>query len=54
MASKYSTVETLRQQYLFVPAKYKDCYLTFLLTGALAGAGAGWRGRGLVTDGGRV
>jgi ATP-dependent RNA helicase DDX47/RRP3 len=33
VASKYSTVETLRQQYMFVPAKHKDCYLTFLLTG---------------------
>jgi ATP-dependent RNA helicase DDX47/RRP3 len=31
VASKYSTVDTLRQQYLFVPAKYKDCYLTFVL-----------------------
>jgi ATP-dependent RNA helicase DDX47/RRP3 len=31
VASKYSTVDTLRQQYLFVPAKYKDCYLTFIL-----------------------
>lgn len=37
VASKYSTVDTLRQQYLFVPAKYKDCYLTFLLT-ELAGS----------------
>ena len=33
VASKYSTVDTLRQQYMFVPAKYKDCYLTFVLTG---------------------
>ena len=32
VASKYSTVDTLRQQYMFVPAKYKDCYLAFLLT----------------------
>ena len=32
VASKYSTVDTLRQQYLFVPAKYKDCYLIYLLT----------------------
>lgn len=32
VAAKYSTVETLRQQYMFIPAKYKDCYLTFLLT----------------------
>jgi len=32
VASKYSTVNTLRQQYIFVPAKYKDCYLAFLLT----------------------
>lgn len=44
VASKYSTVDTLRQQYMFVPAKYKDCYLTFLLTGeaaAVAGRAAG-------------
>ena len=25
VAQKYSTVDTLRQQYLFVPAKYKVC-----------------------------
>ncbi|PIA63058.1 hypothetical protein AQUCO_00200826v1, partial [Aquilegia coerulea] len=31
-ASKYSTVDTLKQQYRFVPAKYKDCYLVFILT----------------------
>ncbi len=31
MAAKYSTVETLRQQYCFVPAKHKDCYLAFVL-----------------------
>ena len=37
VAGKYSTVDTLRQQYMFVPAKYKDCYLTFLLT-ELAGS----------------
>lgn len=37
VASKYSTVDTLRQQYMFVPAKYKDCYLIFLLN-ELAGA----------------
>lgn len=33
VASKYSTVDTLRQQYLFIPAKYKDCYLAYVLTG---------------------
>lgn len=32
VASKYTTVDTLRQQYLFVPAKYKDCYFIYLLT----------------------
>ncbi|KAL4442077.1 hypothetical protein ABPG77_011338 [Micractinium sp. CCAP 211/92] len=37
VASKYSTVETLRQQYMFVPAKHKDCYLAFVLT-ELAGS----------------
>ncbi|OVA19104.1 Helicase [Macleaya cordata] len=31
-ASKYSTVDTLKQQYRFVPAKYKDCYLVFILS----------------------
>ncbi|WOK94749.1 DEAD-box ATP-dependent RNA helicase 10 [Canna indica] len=31
-ASKYSTVDTLKQQFLFVPAKYKDCYLVYILT----------------------
>ncbi|KAL3833417.1 hypothetical protein ACJIZ3_008153 [Penstemon smallii] len=30
--SKYSTVDTLKQQYRFVPAKYKDCYLVYILT----------------------
>jgi ATP-dependent RNA helicase DDX47/RRP3 len=24
-------VDTLRQQYLFLPAKFKDCYLAFVL-----------------------
>lgn len=37
IASKYTTVDTLRQQYLFVPAKYKDCYLAYVLT-ELAGS----------------
>lgn len=31
VAHKYSTVDTLRQQYVFIPAKYKDCYLAFVL-----------------------
>ncbi|RVX11479.1 DEAD-box ATP-dependent RNA helicase 10 [Vitis vinifera] len=31
-ASKYSTVDTLKQQYRFVPAKYKECYLVYILT----------------------
>lgn len=31
VAQKYSTVDTLRQQYLFIPAKYKDCYLAYIL-----------------------
>ncbi|KAI3502271.1 hypothetical protein L1887_30304 [Cichorium endivia] len=30
-ASKYSTVDTLKQQFRFVPAKYKDCYLLYIL-----------------------
>ncbi|XP_019078636.1 DEAD-box ATP-dependent RNA helicase 10 isoform X3 [Vitis vinifera] len=32
VASKYSTVDTLKQQYRFVPAKYKECYLVYILT----------------------
>lgn len=31
-ASKYSTVDTLKQQFRFIPAKYKDCYLVYILT----------------------
>ncbi|KAK6941370.1 DEAD/DEAH box helicase domain [Dillenia turbinata] len=31
-ASKYSTVDTLKQQYRLVPAKYKDCYLIYILS----------------------
>ena len=31
VSSKYQTVKTLVQQYLFIPAKYKDCYLAFIL-----------------------
>lgn len=30
--TKYKTVETLEQQYLFRPAKYKETYLVYLLT----------------------
>ncbi|MFS7980155.1 putative RNA helicase [Helianthus anomalus] len=30
-SSKYSTVDTLKQQYRFVPAKYKNCYLVYIL-----------------------
>ncbi|KAK3148538.1 hypothetical protein QOZ80_3BG0296300 [Eleusine coracana subsp. coracana] len=30
-ASKYSTVDTLKQVFYFVPADYKDCYLVHLL-----------------------
>lgn len=37
VAHKYSTVDTLRQQYMFVPAKHKDCYLVYALT-ELAGS----------------
>ncbi|CEG39695.1 dead deah box rna [Plasmopara halstedii] len=28
---KFATPETLKQHYLFIPAKYKDCYLAYLL-----------------------
>lgn len=31
VSSKYATVKTLKQQYLFIPAKHKDCYLAFVL-----------------------
>ncbi|KAL6660000.1 hypothetical protein ACP70R_002122 [Stipagrostis hirtigluma subsp. patula] len=31
VASKYSTVDTLRQEFYFVPADYKDCYLINVL-----------------------
>jgi hypothetical protein len=44
VATKYSTVDTLRQQYIFMPAKYKDCYLAYVLTGGR------WAGRGLVLE----
>ena len=39
VSSKYATVSTLIQNYLFVPAKLKDTYLTFLLND-LSGATA--------------
>jgi len=28
---RYQTVSTLTQNYIFIPAKFKDCYLTYLL-----------------------
>lgn len=31
VSSKYQTVHSLVQQYCFIPAKYKDCYLAFVL-----------------------
>jgi len=31
VSSKYSTVNTLKQQYIFMPAKYKECYLAYVL-----------------------
>jgi ATP-dependent RNA helicase DDX47/RRP3 len=31
VSSKYSTVDTLLQYYIFLPAKLKDCYLVWLL-----------------------
>lgn len=31
MAHKFSTPKTLVQQYLFIPAKHKDCYLAYVL-----------------------
>jgi len=32
VSSKYQTVDTLVQQYLFIPHKYKECYLVSILT----------------------
>ena len=29
--TKYKTVDTLEQSYLFRPAKYKECYLVYLV-----------------------
>jgi len=31
VSNKFQTPRTLVQQYLFIPAKYKDCYLAYLL-----------------------
>jgi ATP-dependent RNA helicase DDX47/RRP3 len=31
VSKKYQTVEKLKQQYMFLPAKYKDCYLAWLV-----------------------
>lgn len=50
VAHKYSTVDTLRQQYIFVPAKHKDCYLTFILN-ELSGSTTMVRGRSYVARG---
>eukprot|EP00912_Choanoflagellata_sp_UC4_P001811 UC4_evm1s1162 len=29
--SKYKTVDSLKQRYIFIPQKYKDCYLAYIL-----------------------
>ena len=31
VSAKYSTVDSLKQEYLFIPAKFKDCYLVYIL-----------------------
>ncbi|EDO33593.1 predicted protein [Nematostella vectensis] len=31
VATKYQTVEKLQQSYLFIPSKFKDCYLVYVL-----------------------
>ena len=31
VSNKYQTVSTLVQNYIFIPSKYKDCYLTYVL-----------------------
>ena len=30
VSAKYSTVDSLKQNYLFIPAKHKDCYVNYL------------------------
>lgn len=35
--SKYQTVKTLIQNYVFIPAKHKDCYLVYLLSEEFSG-----------------
>eukprot|EP01132_Coremiostelium_polycephalum_P002780 gene2780-3455_t len=32
VATKYTTVDTLQQQYIFIPHKFKECYLVYILT----------------------
>jgi ATP-dependent RNA helicase DDX47/RRP3 len=36
--SKYQTVKTLIQNYVFVPAKHKDCYLVYMLSEEFSGS----------------
>jgi ATP-dependent RNA helicase DDX47/RRP3 len=31
VSAKYSTVDSLKQEYLFIPAKFKDCFLVYIL-----------------------
>jgi len=31
VSSKYQTVDTLKQEYLFFPAKFKDIYLAYIM-----------------------
>ncbi|XP_023249115.1 probable ATP-dependent RNA helicase DDX47, partial [Seriola lalandi dorsalis] len=31
VSTKYSTVDKLQQYYIFIPSKYKDCYLVSIL-----------------------
>ena len=31
VSKKYQTVQSLVQKYMFIPAKFKDCYLVYLL-----------------------
>lgn len=32
VSNKYKTVDTLTQNYIFIPAKHKDTYLVYLMT----------------------
>jgi ATP-dependent RNA helicase DDX47/RRP3 len=41
-SSKYQTVQTLVQNYVFIPAKHKDCYLAYILNEYSGHSVIGW------------